>query len=178
MPQIYTGKWAHGHWAITTVEIAQNLPVSIPPEEKRYLEKIRHPGRWQESYAVRKLAQLLDKAPYRSFSHSRGWVAVAVGDKPVAIDIENKGRPLPQGLERYFLSLPEQWALQTQKWTIWHFWCAKEVAYKLFCYQKKPLSFCKDLHYQGDHLLFCLDKVIPLHFWHTPAWIFALGYLH
>lgn len=176
MSQIYTGNWDYGHWAITTVEIAQNLPYSIPEEEQAYIKKLRHPVRKRESYAVRKLAQFLDKAPYRSFSHSRGWVAVAVGDKPVAIDIENKRRPLPAGLEAYFLSLPERWELHKQKWTIWHFWCAKELAYKLFSSQKKLLSFCKDLHFQGDRILFLYEKVIPLHFWHTFDWIFALGY--
>lgn len=65
---------------------------------------------------------------YVSISHSKGWVAVMLSNRPVGVDIEVKNEHLIAGQD-YFINVNEQAFSQDLK-ALQLIWCAKEAYYK------------------------------------------------
>lgn len=166
-------------WEITEAEADLWKSVTLPPAEMAYLQAISHPRRRLQSLAARVARQALPPAPFASLSHSYPWAAALAAPYPAALDLEVL-RPFPAQVIPYFTCPAEQTALQNGDLTPWHIWCAKELAYKLLCTQFDQLSFRKELHVQGNQVLFTRGELrlkLQLHFVETAAWILSLGRL-
>ena len=86
----------------------------------------------------------LDNLQNISISHSKGLVAIILGDKKVGLDIEQiSDKPLK--LSSKFIDKNVHTNLSKEKATL--IWCAKEAIYKW--YQKGNIDFKKDIKLQN-----------------------------
>ena len=72
--------------------------------------------------------QIVGSPIFISVSHSRDHVAVAISDRPCAVDIENPSRDFGKVLSRYLTA--EELALSSHPDFHAAAWCAKETLYK------------------------------------------------
>ena len=82
---------------------------------------------------------------YISVSHSREVVAVIIGSKPCAIDIEECGRNFNGVAERF--ATAEERALSNEEDWLAKLWCAKEALYKY--YRKGEVEIREDIKILG-----------------------------
>lgn len=78
---------------------------------------------------------------YIGVSHSREFVAVAISDKPCAVDIEDASRDFRKVASRYLSERELQLAEEENLYA--EMWCAKEALYKY--YRKGCLDFVKHI---------------------------------
>lgn len=86
------------------------------------------------SYSKPELRITAGSAPRRfvSISHSEGAGSAAIDEVPVGLDIQ-KTRVLKPGVTRFFLKDEEKLEMERSGMpdAMFHFWCAKEAAFKL-----------------------------------------------
>lgn len=183
MPLKYTFSAGSARIAVWKIEESESelwktIPYSIADAE--YLRRISHPRRRIESLAARAALSALQQAYTNSFfslSHSFPWAAAATAPHPIALDIETR-RPFPEKVSDYFTQKPEQETFISQKRTLWHAWCAKEVAYKLLCRDFHQVSFKKELWFDGEQVIFrrgAVERRIGLFFLEGEEWLLAVG---
>lgn len=73
--------------------------------------------------------RLIGDARHIGVSHGGGWVAVAISDRPCAVDIEPESRDFSRAAARFLT--PAEAALDDDPRTAGIVWCAKETLYKL-----------------------------------------------
>ncbi|MCF6241273.1 MAG: 4'-phosphopantetheinyl transferase superfamily protein [Bacteroidales bacterium] len=152
-------------WAIeeTEEELFRLFLSSAPQKEIDALNNFKNPVRRIERMASRQLIyELLGKKPpigYDEFgkpfihgdkrsisiSHTKGMLAVQIGNYNAGIDIEYISDRVAKVAHK-FLSAPELDTIdiKQQMLHMYAFWCAKETVYKI--YGKKRLDFKKHIH--------------------------------
>ncbi|MCS7297956.1 MAG: hypothetical protein RMK19_06510 [Bacteroidia bacterium] len=180
MPLRYNGEWHGAHWAVWEIQEEEQelwaLLASASVEKER-LCLIRHPHRRLQALAARAALQSLPSAPHFSLSHSYSWAAAITAPFPVAADIEQR-RPFPSHVWTYFTSFAERQRLHQSYLTEWHFWCAKEVAYKILRSKYDNISFRRELTFTGEWVEFHRDSayhILPISFIEEKEWILAIG---
>ncbi len=180
MPLRYANSFGDIHIAVWEVQETEEelwRSAFFSTGDVSYLATIRHPRRRLESLGARAALQTLPTAPFRSLSHSYPWAAAATAPHPIAIDIE-RHRLFPTHVEAYFTQESEKEQLIDAKKTIWHIWCAKEVAYKLLCQEFEGVSFRRELDLDGEEVVFRRGPVrrsIGLRFIQTGDWLLVIG---
>lgn len=183
MPLKYAGEWNGILWAVWKIEETEPelwQKTQLNETEVMRVEGIRHPRRRLESLAARAALQSLSP-PYAftSLSHSFPWAAAATAPFSIGIDIEN-WRTFPAHVWDYFTHPSERQLLSHQNLTEWHFWCAKEVSYKLLCKKYDEISFRRELIFTGDMVQFQRGQEVQkvrVHFIKEAEWLLGLGYL-
>lgn len=89
----------------------------------------RELGRVRIGYDAAGAPRLLDDPHRIGVSHGGGWVAVAISDRPCAVDIEPAARDFTRAAARFLT--PAEAALDRDPRTAGVVWCAKETLYKL-----------------------------------------------
>lgn len=88
---------------------------------------------------------LLDGSFHISISHTKGYVAVILGNTPVGIDIEQYGQRVHKVAHKFMrddeVAVPYQ---DDDTWSLLLHWSAKEVMFK--CMQTAEVDFRKHLH--------------------------------
>ena len=137
------------------------LPDSTLPEQAR--QRFTAPHRRLEWLSVRVLLHgllgeekeigylpsgkpyLSDGSFHISISHTKGYVAVILGDTPVGIDIEQYGRRVHKVAHKYMredeMALPYR---GDDTWSLLLHWSAKEVMFK--CMDTAEVDFRRHLH--------------------------------
>lgn len=89
---------------------------------------------------------LADHSHYISISHTRGYVALILGDTPVGIDIERYGQRVHRVADRFVDDGVEQLPAfrGDRTWSLLLHWSAKEVMFK--CMDSEEVDFRKHLH--------------------------------
>ena len=115
---------------------SENEVLKMNPYSKMYYNKFGAPQLKLASWGEQeKMFQM-----YISISHSKGLVAVLIGDNKVGLDIEQiSDKPLK--LSSKFITKNIHENLSKEKATL--IWCAKEAIYKW--YQKGEVDFTKDI---------------------------------
>lgn len=181
MPLRYTGQWKGVSWAVWKIEEEEEelwKKAELSSPEAAYLTAIAHPRRRMESLAARAARQSLPWTGYGSLAHSYPWAAAATAPFPVGIDLERR-RPFPQTVASYFMQEAERDQLQHTDLTYWHFWCAKELAYKLLCSEFDAVSFRRELFFDGQEVVFRrggAERRIRVGFVEGEAWLLGLGF--
>ncbi|MEO8033795.1 MAG: 4'-phosphopantetheinyl transferase superfamily protein [Acidobacteriota bacterium] len=128
--------WEQRVLVVTAIERPERWfePGEIPsfPLEKRRME-------WMLSrIAAKELAQRIgapqmvaSHSPTLSLSHTRGFGAAAIDERPIGVDIESP-REIKRGAAHLFLDDEETRVMDrcTLPLALLHFWCAKEAAWK------------------------------------------------
>jgi len=181
MPLKYTGQWEGVAWAVWKIEEEEGelwRKAELSPAEEAYLATIAHPRRRVESLAARAARKGLPSAGYASLAHSYPWAAAATAPFAVGIDLE-RHRPFPKAVAPYFMQEAEKQHLESQGLTHWHFWCAKELAYKLLCTEFDAVSFRRELLFDGESVVFRRREVvrrIRVGFVEGEGWLLGLGF--
>ncbi|MEN3040671.1 MAG: 4'-phosphopantetheinyl transferase superfamily protein [Bacteroidia bacterium] len=176
----YLGKWDEVSWAVWKIEESEEelwKIAQLSPTEVKYLHTISHQRRRLESLAARAARTFLPAAPFASLSHSFPWAAAATAPVHVGIDIE-RYRPFPIQVWHYFTQESERQLIDKSKFTEWHFWCAKELSFKILRQKYDKISFCQDLLFDGERVTFVRGsnrRVIKLYFVETTEWLMGLG---
>ncbi|MCS6790307.1 MAG: 4'-phosphopantetheinyl transferase superfamily protein [Bacteroidia bacterium] len=182
MPLIYRGEGNAGCWAvwkITESEAELWKEAKLSSEEATRVRRIVHERRRLESLAARAARARLNPFPHFSLSHSNPWAAAATSPHPIAIDIERL-RPFPPAVWHYFTQESERQREDPPSFTKWHFWCAKELSYKLLCQEFDKISFRRELSVWKDRVEFRRGEIyreIALFFVETQDWLLAVGWL-
>lgn len=88
---------------------------------------------------------LADGSSHISISHTKGYVAVILGDKPVAIDIEQYGQRVHKVAHKYMREDEVTTLYQgADTWSLLLHWSAKEVMFK--CMDTSEVDFRQHLH--------------------------------
>lgn len=180
MPLRYKGEWEGIPWAVWEIEEdeAELWKIAdLSTDESEKIRSITHPRRRLESLAARAARHQLPALGCASLSHSFPFAAAAVSPLPIGIDLERL-RPFPPQVWSYFTQEIERHMLQVQDLTEWHFWCAKELSYKLLRPKYDEISFRRELRFMGTHVQFergAQRHLIRVHFIRTEAWILGLG---
>lgn len=151
--------------------------MDLSTSERERVLRIAHPRRRLESLAARAARYHLPARGYSSLSHSFPWAAAATAPFPIGIDLERL-RPFPSQVWLYFTQEAEREMLSASDFTEWHFWCAKELSYKLLCPKYDKISFRRELRLTGTHVQFergAQRHLIQVHFVQTEAWLLGLG---
>lgn len=165
-------------------EIAENenelwKVASLAADEADYLSSISHPRRRLESLAARAARQSLPTQAFFSLSHSFPWAAAAVAPFPIGIDLERR-RPFPPAVWHYFTHETERELLVHENFTEWHFWCAKELTYKILCSKYDRISFRRELRFLGELVEFhrggCRERV-RVSFIQASDWLLGIGWI-
>jgi len=181
MPLKYTGWWESVSWAVWKIEEEEGelwRKAELSPVEAAYLTTITHPRRRVESLAARAARKGLPSVGYTSLAHSYPWAAAATAPFAVGIDLERQ-RPFPQAVVAYFMQEAERERLEAEGLTYWHFWCAKELAYKLLCTEFDAVSFRRELFFDGQAVVFRRGEVgrrIRVGFVEGEGWLLGLGF--
>ncbi|MCS6894972.1 MAG: 4'-phosphopantetheinyl transferase superfamily protein [Bacteroidia bacterium] len=176
----YTGEWNGIAWAVWKIEESEEhlwKIANIPPEEEKYLQQISHQRRRLESIAARAARACLPPGSFFSLSHSFPWAAAATAPVRVGIDIE-RFRPFPAQIWSYFTQDFERQTFEHSNFTKWHFWCAKEVSFKILRSKYDNISFSRELVFDGERVIFKRgneQRVVRLHFIQSPEWLMGLG---
>ncbi len=176
----YTGEWEGVAWAVWEIEESETELWKIAGLSTSEIAKIRsitHPRRRLESLAARAARHHLPPLAHFSLSHSYPFAAAAVAPFPIGIDLERL-RPFPPHVWSYFTQDIEKQMIKTSDLTEWHFWCAKELSYKLLCSKYDKISFRRELRLVGTHVQFERGTqlhLIKVHFIQTEAWMLGLG---
>ncbi|MCX7764742.1 MAG: 4'-phosphopantetheinyl transferase superfamily protein [Bacteroidia bacterium] len=180
MPLRYAGQWEAIHWAVWKIEETEEelwRSASLDLSEQRTIQAIRHPRRRLESLAARAARRTLPSQEGFSLSHSFPWAAAATAPHPVGIDIERL-RPFPLSVWLYFTEESERQDAINENLTHWHFWCAKELSYKILCQKYDKISFRKELRVRGEVVEFLRGSqqhLIRVHFVSTEEWLLGIG---
>lgn len=165
MPLLLKHKDAACLWGVWQMsEAYEDLCASLPPAMVVEAEdRFQAPHRRQEWLSVRALLRelaagrdceihyqpsgkpyLLDASTSISISHTRGYVAVILGQKPVGIDIEQYGLRVHKVASR-FMRTDEMAAPYDgdDTWSLLLHWSAKETMFK--CLDKKEVDFQEHL---------------------------------
>lgn len=155
------GSCLWGVWRMdeTPDALRAQLPLALCKEADR---RFSAPHRRQEWLSVRLLLQTLLGAPaeitylssgkpvltdgslHISISHTRGYVAVILGEKPVSIDIEQYGQRVHRVASKFMR--PDEVPTPYQgdnTWSLLLHWSAKEVMFK--CLDMSEVDFKKHL---------------------------------
>lgn len=165
-------------WEITEGEEVLWKSADLSPAEASGLRRITHTRRRLEALAARVARTILPALPNFSLSHSFPWAAAVCAPFPVAIDIERK-RPFPPEVWHYFTESSERQILNPPYITEWHFWCAKESAYKLLSSEFDCISFRREMFFTGREIRFtrvAAQRRIQLVFRETSGWLLGIGF--
>lgn len=182
MPLRYTGECEGVHWAVwEIVEDESDLwkAAALSPEEADRLASIKHPRRRIESLAARAARRALPARDFSSLSHSYPWAAAAVAPFPVGIDLE-RWRPFPPAVWDYFTQESDRELFLSSNFTEWHFWCAKELSYKILHSKYDSISFRRELRFLGDLVEFRRAghrQHIQIRFVRMPEWLLGIGWI-
>ncbi|MCX8112304.1 MAG: 4'-phosphopantetheinyl transferase superfamily protein [Bacteroidia bacterium] len=182
MPLRYIGNWAGVNWAVWEIQESESdlwIRADLSTSDQLYVQSISHPRRRLEALAARVARKILPPAEYSCLTHSFPWAAAATAPFRVGIDIERR-RPFPAHVWSYFTHTSEREWDKLSDFTEWHFWCAKELSYKILRSKYSNISFRNDLRFLGDRVEFLRAEHhhrIIVQFIQTEAWILGIGKL-
>ncbi len=88
-------------------------------------------------------APLVEGLANVSIAHSRHWLCIAVGSRPIGIDIESHGRRLAAVRKGFLNAAEQQWISEADALPLLVAWTAKEAMFK-------AISVRQGLHYRDD----------------------------
>jgi phosphopantetheinyl transferase len=145
-------------WHITEDEQSLAKRITLTPHCNQRLKGMTHSSRRKGFLAVRSLVEAagisldklryttdgkpyLEHGPYISFSHTKDFAAVAIGQAPVGVDVE-RHRAKVKRVAKKFVNPADQAPLQTIA-ELTDLWCAKESLYKAI--SVPGIRFSKDI---------------------------------
>ncbi|MEN2992758.1 MAG: hypothetical protein ABDH91_04310 [Bacteroidia bacterium] len=181
MPLRYREAYNEAFWAVWEITEREEVlwkKADLSPAEASRMRQITHARRRLEALAARAARTALPPLPNFSLSHSFPWAAAACASFPIALDLERK-RPFPPHVWLYFTEYHERQILSPPYVTEWHFWCAKEAAYKLLSSEFDSISFCRDMFFTGKEIHFTragAQRRIRLIFRETSGWLLGVAF--